>query len=170
MFISVSSTRRMLSRLVASALQATGPRRLVPPSTTTSTPTSASTSAATFWLTVLLSKCTRFKLRRRQTSLISDDLATTAMDPPLRSGSFRTDQPKFDSPIPTSAWTLVPVSATVSIHLNVRLLTHCLAAGDGVQMKIWQCYDNLPAQAWYFTGDNRIALENQGEFNICATC
>lgn len=29
-------------------------------------------------------------------------------------------------------------------------------------MKIWQCYDNLPAQEWYYTADNRIALENQG--------
>ena len=29
-------------------------------------------------------------------------------------------------------------------------------------MKIWQCYDNLPAQEWYYTTDNRIALENQG--------
>ena len=29
-------------------------------------------------------------------------------------------------------------------------------------MKIWQCYDNLPAQEWYYTDDNRVALENQG--------
>ena len=29
-------------------------------------------------------------------------------------------------------------------------------------MKIWTCYDNLPAQQWYYTDDNRIALENQG--------
>ena len=29
-------------------------------------------------------------------------------------------------------------------------------------MKIWMCYDNLPAQQWFFTDDNRIALENQG--------
>ncbi|KAI5449775.1 hypothetical protein NCC49_004065 [Naganishia albida] len=42
----------------------------------------------------------------------------------------------------------------------------CLDAGsnpgNGIKMKIWQCYDNLPAQNWYFTGDNRIALTNQG--------
>jgi len=42
----------------------------------------------------------------------------------------------------------------------------CLDAGtspaNGVPLKIWQCYDNLPAQQWYYTGDNRIALENQG--------
>ena len=29
-------------------------------------------------------------------------------------------------------------------------------------MKIWTCYDNLKAQKWFYTNDNRIALENQG--------
>ena len=29
-------------------------------------------------------------------------------------------------------------------------------------MKIWQCYDNLPAQAWYYTNDNRIAVTGKG--------
>ncbi|KAL4268545.1 Carbohydrate-binding module family 13 protein [Pleurotus pulmonarius] len=42
----------------------------------------------------------------------------------------------------------------------------CLDAGsspgNGVGMKIWQCFDNLPAQQWFLTDDNRIALENQG--------
>ncbi len=33
---------------------------------------------------------------------------------------------------------------------------------NGVQLKIWQCYDNLPGQQWYYRADNRIALENQG--------
>ncbi|TFK65366.1 carbohydrate-binding module family 13 protein [Pluteus cervinus] len=43
----------------------------------------------------------------------------------------------------------------------------CLDAGSspqsGVGLKIWQCYDNLPAQDWYLTADNRIALTNQGQ-------
>ncbi|KAF9473924.1 G-X-X-X-Q-X-W domain-containing protein [Pholiota conissans] len=42
----------------------------------------------------------------------------------------------------------------------------CLDAGsspaNGVGLKIWQCYDNLPAQQWYYTLDNRIALEAKG--------
>lgn len=43
--------------------------------------------------------------------------------------------------------------------------THLFQApGNGVGMKIWQCYDNLPAQQWYYTADNRIALEGQGSF------
>jgi hypothetical protein len=29
-------------------------------------------------------------------------------------------------------------------------------------MKIWECYTGLPQQDWYYTGDNRIALTNQG--------
>jgi len=33
---------------------------------------------------------------------------------------------------------------------------------NGVQLKLWECYDNLPAQQWYYTDDNRIALDNQG--------
>lgn len=30
-------------------------------------------------------------------------------------------------------------------------------------MKIWQCFDDLPAQQWYYTDDNRIAVENHGQ-------
>jgi hypothetical protein len=29
-------------------------------------------------------------------------------------------------------------------------------------MKIWQCYDDLPAQQWYYTDDNRLAVEGKG--------
>ncbi|RDB27209.1 Endo-1,4-beta-xylanase A [Hypsizygus marmoreus] len=43
----------------------------------------------------------------------------------------------------------------------------CLDAGttpaSGVGMKIWTCYDNLPAQAWYYTNDNRIAVTGKGQ-------
>ncbi|KAF9466905.1 G-X-X-X-Q-X-W domain-containing protein [Collybia nuda] len=40
----------------------------------------------------------------------------------------------------------------------------CLDAGsnpgNNVGMKIWRCYDDLPAQAWLYTTDNRIGLYN----------
>ncbi|TFK38391.1 carbohydrate-binding module family 13 protein [Crucibulum laeve] len=43
----------------------------------------------------------------------------------------------------------------------------CLDAGsspaNGVGMKIWQCFDSLPAQTWFATEDNRIALAGQGQ-------
>ena len=37
-----------------------------------------------------------------------------------------------------------------------------IAPANGTQMKIWQCYANIPAQTWYYTDDQRISLENQG--------
>ncbi|KAF9443177.1 carbohydrate-binding module family 13 protein [Macrolepiota fuliginosa MF-IS2] len=42
----------------------------------------------------------------------------------------------------------------------------CLDAGstpgNAVGMKIWECYDSLPAQQWYYTDDNRVELEGTG--------
>lgn len=35
--------------------------------------------------------------------------------------------------------------------------------GSGVKAKIWQCYDGLEAQSFYFTGDNRIAVTGKGQ-------
>lgn len=43
------------------------------------------------------------------------------------------------------------------------ILTTCfIDPVDGTRLKIWHCYDNLQAQKWYYTNDNRIALEDQG--------
>ena len=40
-----------------------------------------------------------------------------------------------------------------------------------MQMKIWQCYSGITAQTWYYTGDDRIALQNQGKTPIlCSLC
>lgn len=33
-------------------------------------------------------------------------------------------------------------------------------------MKIWECFDNLPAQDWFYTDDKRVALTNQGKGGI----
>lgn len=53
-----------------------------------------------------------------------------------------------------------------STSVQVNGTNFCLDAGaspsDGTGMKIWTCFDNLPAQEWFYTADNRIALENQG--------
>jgi hypothetical protein len=50
--------------------------------------------------------------------------------------------------------------------LRVAGTNFCLDAGsapaNGVKGKIWQCYDNLPSQDWWYTDDNRIALTGQG--------
>ncbi|KAF9556255.1 hypothetical protein CPC08DRAFT_694670 [Agrocybe pediades] len=54
-----------------------------------------------------------------------------------------------------------------STKIQLANTNFCLDAGsnpaNGVGLKIWQCFDNLPAQQWFFTNDNRIALENQGQ-------
>ncbi|KAL0945344.1 hypothetical protein HGRIS_000842 [Hohenbuehelia grisea] len=54
-------------------------------------------------------------------------------------------------------------------NTKVRLAgtNFCLDAGsspgNGIGMKIWQCYDNLPAQAFYYTDDKRIAVTGKGQ-------
>lgn len=30
-------------------------------------------------------------------------------------------------------------------------------------MKIWTCYSGLAAQTWFYTDDNRVALEGKGQ-------
>lgn len=32
-------------------------------------------------------------------------------------------------------------------------------------MKIWQCYDGIPAQQWFYTNDQRIALEGNSTYS-----
>ncbi|KAJ3552592.1 hypothetical protein NM688_g4073 [Phlebia brevispora] len=53
-----------------------------------------------------------------------------------------------------------------STAVQVAGQNFCLDAGDspadGTSMKIWECYSGLAAQTWYYTSDDRIALENQG--------
>ena len=34
---------------------------------------------------------------------------------------------------------------------------------DGTKMKIWNCYNNLPAQQFWYTDDKRIALSGSGK-------
>lgn len=44
-----------------------------------------------------------------------------------------------------------------------RLVNLCnKAPTNGTQMKIWECFADLPAQEWFLTSDARIALLNQG--------
>ncbi|KAF8988418.1 ricin B lectin domain-containing protein, partial [Cyathus striatus] len=54
-----------------------------------------------------------------------------------------------------------------STQIRVAGTSYCLDAGsspaNGVGMKIWTCYDNLPAQTWTYTTSNTIALSVQGQ-------
>lgn len=50
-------------------------------------------------------------------------------------------------------------------HLNFPPLpipVLCPAPGNGTPMKIWECFPGIPAQTWFLTTDQRIALNNQG--------
>ncbi|KAF7773527.1 CAZyme family CBM13 [Agaricus bisporus var. burnettii] len=63
---------------------------------------------------------------------------------------------------PAQNWIIVPGEG----HVQLAATNHCLDAGatpvDGTKMKIWECFDNLPAQDWFYTDDHRISLTNQG--------
>ncbi|KAF8157229.1 ricin B lectin domain-containing protein [Crassisporium funariophilum] len=63
---------------------------------------------------------------------------------------------------PAQRWTINRGSTKVQLAGT----NFCLDAGsspaNGVGLKIWQCYDNLAAQSWYYTDDNRIALQGKG--------
>ncbi|KAG6846985.1 hypothetical protein H0H93_010743 [Arthromyces matolae] len=60
-------------------------------------------------------------------------------------------------------WNINNGTTIVQTHINGK---YCLDAGsdpaNGVGMKIWTCYDGLPAQTWYYTDDKRIALQGKG--------
>ncbi|KAJ3539137.1 hypothetical protein NM688_g6411 [Phlebia brevispora] len=64
----------------------------------------------------------------------------------------------------TGAQNWVISSGTTAVQVAGQ--NFCLDAGDspadGTRMKIWECYSGLAAQTWYYTDDDRIALQNQG--------
>ncbi|GLB36859.1 putative G-X-X-X-Q-X-W domain-containing protein [Lyophyllum shimeji] len=64
-------------------------------------------------------------------------------------------------------WHFISETTSAGLIINVEGGPFCLDAGsnpaNGVGMKIWTCYDGLPAQDWVVTPDNRIALLNQGQ-------
>ncbi|KAH6911561.1 20 kDa protein having G-X-X-X-Q-X-W motif-containing protein [Coprinopsis sp. MPI-PUGE-AT-0042] len=55
---------------------------------------------------------------------------------------------------------------TPSSQIRLVGTDHCLDGGenpqDGTKLKIWQCFDNLPAQQWQFTKDRRFILAGTG--------
>ena len=84
----------------------------------------------------------------------------TATKPQPNNGSYDTEIQRSYWQGQTSVSTLAQVSPTpeYSIHISERPL----GPANGVGIKIWTCFPNLPAQAWVYTDDNRIALKNQG--------
>ena len=85
-----------------------------------------------------------------------------ATAPQRNDGSSTAVAPRCDSRGPTSVLTLVPVSVPL-LGKRYNTTDEFLDPADGIQLKIWQCYDNLPAQQWYYD-ENRIELDNQGYY------
>ena len=59
----------------------------------------------------------------------------------------------------------MPEAVRLALSASLPHFAHCLAniaPASGTQLKIWTCYSGLAAQTWYYTGDNRISLQNQG--------
>lgn len=46
----------------------------------------------------------------------------------------------------------------ISVVSDIEVLR--VDPADGVGLKIWECYANLPAQLWDHIGGNRIVIEN----------
>jgi len=83
----------------------------------------------------------------------------------VRGGVFKNGTPVqiFDcNNTPAQQWALTRGSTKVKLVGTNFCLDAGSTPGNGVGMKIWQCFDNLPAQQWFFTDDNRIALEGKG--------
>ncbi|PPR04288.1 hypothetical protein CVT26_004075 [Gymnopilus dilepis] len=66
-------------------------------------------------------------------------------------------------------WTLSPGNETTSIRLAGT--DFCLDAGivpsNGSKLKIWQCFEDLPAQTWNTTEASTVRLSNFGKADFC---
>ncbi|KAG6917259.1 hypothetical protein DXG01_003206 [Tephrocybe rancida] len=86
----------------------------------------------------------------------------------VQGGQFRSGTPVqtfYCNGTPAQQWKISRGTTTV----QVDVAPFCLDAGadphPGVPVKIWQCFPNLPAQTWFYTADNRIALKDTGYFS-----
>ena len=83
--------------------------------------------------------------------------------PARKSGSFTRTTLRSRWRGPTFAWTPAPASPSLQKRSDFSLTHGChIDPGNNIGAKIWTCYDNLPAQAWYYTDDNRIAVTGKG--------
>ncbi|KAG6917260.1 hypothetical protein DXG01_003207 [Tephrocybe rancida] len=63
---------------------------------------------------------------------------------------------------PAQQWKISRGSTTVQIHAPPFCLDAGSTPANGVPMKIWECFHNLPAQTWFYNLDNSIALKDTG--------
>ena len=88
--------------------------------------------------------------------------ATTATRQPLSDGSSAKapQGSRCTGQITVSTQDRVSISGRGSIIYTLHILR--IGPASGVGLKIWQCFDNLQAQGWYYTDDQRIDLNGTG--------
>ena len=79
-------------------------------------------------------------------------------------GGFSMGRQRSEWRVPIFASTLEPVRILCLfwLYASDSSKKKTLDPSNKTPMKIYTCYDNLPAQQWYYTNDKRIALEGQG--------
>ncbi|KAH6911551.1 hypothetical protein BKA70DRAFT_1268054 [Coprinopsis sp. MPI-PUGE-AT-0042] len=55
-----------------------------------------------------------------------------------------------------------PAVRSGSLEQTTASMVERMNPQDGTKLKIWQCFDNLPAQQWQFTKDRRFILAGTG--------
>ncbi|KAF8890494.1 ricin B lectin domain-containing protein [Infundibulicybe gibba] len=64
---------------------------------------------------------------------------------------------------PAQNWVINSGPTSVALNGTGFCLDAGSTPGNNVGMKIWQCFNGLPAQSWFYTDDKRIALAGQGQ-------
>lgn len=98
-------------------------------------------------------------------NLLLDTIATVLA---LKIGGFLMGRQRSDWRALIFALTLEPVRRLhpfwlVLLRIQLMAKKKILDPSNKTPMKIYTCYDNLPAQQWFYTNDKRIALEGQGK-------
>lgn len=85
---------------------------------------------------------------------------------PLRTGTSSVEAPKSEWQVLSaiSVWmqAIVRIIIAILFSMTQRFKSTLAPFKDGRKVIIWECV-NVPAQQWYYTQDDRIALEGQGK-------
>ncbi|KDQ31589.1 carbohydrate-binding module family 13 protein [Pleurotus ostreatus PC15] len=154
-------------------------------STTTSSSTSSSTSTSTSTATTTSTTTTASSSATSSANTATSTATSTSTAPPPNETTVRLHPNYRDNKCLDVRGNIRANGTPVQIYdcngtgaqnwlinfgrTKVRLAgtDFCLDAGtnprSGVGMKIWQCYANLPAQDFWYTDDQRIAVTDKGQ-------
>ena len=84
-----------------------------------------------------------------------------------KSGFLTIARSNFESQIQTFAWTQRLVVRTMLIYIHIAFMTDNPSdPAIGSKLKIWQCQENVAAQAWFHTANNHIVLFGKGKWTL----